>query len=117
MRGVRLSLKDSVAGKAWNGLSRVSRDPESQLYRDGRWIGCVPLFGESVEENDDGSIRGAEAEAAVVAIFDSNEPLPDSIWDSEELFDEFWLSLSDTASEFFESGKVGELFRRSIAWI
>lgn len=116
-RGVRFGLAASDVGAAWQGNPRVSRESDEQVYKDAVWTGYVPVYDREPLENDDGSLAPAPGEAAVVAVFDSARPLPARIWDDRDEFEDFWLQLSEAASEFLAQPDVGQYFRRSAAWV
>ncbi|WP_175804688.1 patatin-like phospholipase family protein [Burkholderia ambifaria] len=115
-RGSRFSLESSPVGRAWvkDQLGYYifgSANDQARIYGDSAWAGYFPIDEDPHEQ------EGARSELAVVAIIDSATPLPDTIVSDEARLEDFWLTLSDTAFDFFDENEVGRLFRRSIAWL
>ncbi|MDN7683905.1 patatin-like phospholipase family protein [Burkholderia cenocepacia] len=115
-RGSRFSLKSSPVGRPWvedrTGFYIFgTAGDQARIYGDSAWTGFFPIDEEPQEQ------EGARSELAVVAIIDSATPLPDTIVNDESRLEDFWLTLSDAAFDFFDENEVGRLFRRSIAWL
>jgi NTE family protein len=115
-RGSRFALKSSPVGQAWvedrTGFYIFgSASDQARIYGDSAWAGFFPIDEDPHEQ------EGPRSELAVVAIIDSAVPLPDTIVDDEARLEEFWVTLSDAAFDFFDENDVGRLFRRSIAWL
>ncbi|WP_027803608.1 patatin-like phospholipase family protein [Paraburkholderia dilworthii] len=116
LRGARLAL-DSPAGLAWQGVTAIRTDEASQIYRDSRWTGCVPVRESHLARQDDGTHGLTAGAGAVVAIFDSPFPLPDSIWADKGALEEFWVALSELVTAYFADRDTGNQLRRSMAWL
>ncbi|WP_186152001.1 patatin-like phospholipase family protein [Burkholderia gladioli] len=117
IRGSRFSLTTSPIGASWTEnqtgfyIFGAGHD-QARIYGDSAWAGFFPIKDREEEGADQ-----FPGELAVVAIVDSSSSLPDTIFTDEVRLEEFWVTLSDAAYDFFDENDVGRLFRRSIAWL
>jgi NTE family protein len=116
-RRPRLSLDPkTMAGAAWWKGGRMkmglaAERPET-IYPDSAWAAAVPI---AVVQPSPAEERLSKF--AVVAIFDSADPLPVNIRSNHVVYDLFHRQLYSLASVYFILDDFGRTCRRSVTWI